>query len=281
MRYSRSLLVAAAAIVSVSLAGMAQAQGQARARRTPPAAPPGTPGGAPNAAAPNAPGPDARGERPRERRAGDRERLAGGGSPASGLLRLRNQLALTDDQVKRLEALQNANVPRRNPADELRARADLMDAMQGEGNLSAARAAMDRMNKVRTDRAVAQLKLRQDARAVLTADQKGKLDNMRAMRGDRQRMVAQGRGFGPGAGRGFAPGARGRDFGPGARMRQPMGRPQGPGMRQQFGPPNRGQMGPGIPPRMRRGGEELDSLSLNESRPDPRLGADMQLPPNG
>lgn len=205
-----------------------------------------------------------------------------GGSPASALLRLRTQLTLTDDQVKRLEALQNANVPRRNQADELRARADLMDAMQGDGNLSAARAAMDRMHKVRTDRAVAQLKLRQDARAVLTADQKSKLDNMRAAMGDRrQRMVAQGRGgFGPGAGRGaFRPGARGRDFvPPGVRMRQPG--PGAPGMRQQYGPP-RGQMGPGgMGPRMRRGGEELDSLSQNESRQDPRLGFDAPTPPN-
>lgn len=279
MRHSRSMLVAAATIMSVSLAGIAHAQGQPRARRTPPAAPPGAgaPGAAPNAAAPGARG---------ERRGVARERLAGGGSPASGLLRLRSQLALTDDQVKRLESLRGANVPQRNPSEELRAQADLMDAMKGDGNLAAARAAMDRMHKVRTDRAVAQLKLRQDARAVLTADQKTKLDNMRGAFGERrQRMVAQGRGgFGPGAGRGgFGPGARGRDFGPGARMRQPG--PGMPGMRQQGGPP-RGQMGPGgmgpggMGPRMRRGGEELDSVSINESRRDPRLGPDAPLPPN-
>lgn len=216
MRHSRSILVAAATIVSVSLAGIAQAQGQPRARRTPPAAPPGA--GA-SGAAPNATVPDTRGER----RGVARERLAGG-SPASSLLRLRSQLALTDDQVKRLEALRGANVPPHNPAEALRAQADLMDAMKGDGNLAAARAAMDRMHKLRTDRAVAQLKLRQDARAILTADQKTKLDNMRGAFGERrQRMVAQGRGgFGPGAHRGgFGPGARGRDFTPGMRMRQP------------------------------------------------------------
>ena len=45
--------------------------------------------------------------------------------PASNLLRMRERLELTDDQVKRLEALQSAPRPQRNESDVLRARADL------------------------------------------------------------------------------------------------------------------------------------------------------------
>lgn len=278
MRHSRTMLVAAATILSVTLAGMANAQGQARARRTPPAGQPGSgsPGGTPAAPGPDGAVNGARNRGPGRDGAGDGMRF-GGGSPAAALLRLKGPLALTDDQVKRLEALQGANVPRRNAADELRARADLLDATQGDGNLSAARTAMDRMNKLRTDRAIAQLKLRQDARAVLTAEQKTKLDNFRTMGARRQRMVASGRAqmFGRGE-----MGARGRGF------MAPRG---GPGMRQQFGPPMGppgGRMGPGMGPgmaprmgpgdggmmpRMRRGGE-MDSAAIH--------GQDGQLPPN-
>lgn len=129
----------------------------------------------------------------------DSARVTGVG-PAAGILRLRGYLSLSDDQVKRLEGLNQASVPGVDVAEMLRARADLLEANKGDGNLNAARAAMDRMNKLRTDRAVAQLKLRQDARAVLTAEQKARLDNL----GARQRGMVAGRGQGAAWGRGNA-----------------------------------------------------------------------------
>ncbi len=102
-----------------------------------------------------------------------------GGNPAARMLRLRQQLNLTDEQVQKLETLAKADAPRRNAADALRARADLMDAMQGDGNLSAARAALDKMSRLRNEQVLAGLKQRQDARAVLTADQRRIVDNAR------------------------------------------------------------------------------------------------------
>jgi len=273
MRQARTLLVAAAAVISVSVAGSAAAQGTVRPRRPAPAGQPGSatgPGGVDRApqGAPSRVGPNAA--------PGARAQAMMGAGPAAGLLRLRNQLSLTDDQVKRLEALQNATVPRLNPADALRARADLMDATRGDGDLAAARAAMDRMHSLRTDRAVARLKMQQDARAVLTADQKNKFDNLRAARGERLRMVAQAR----------RSGATPRAMAPGARMRQPMRQPMRPqmgpgmpGMRPQVGPQRGGPVGPGaMTPRMRRGGEGSDSASLPGLQPGMGLGTDAQHP---
>ncbi len=125
------------------------------------------------------PGLDGDGMTPRAGRHGGGQR-----SPATAFLRMRQQLDLTDDQVKRLEALQAAPMPQRNESDLLRARADLMDATRGDGNLGAARAALEKMSRVRTEQMLAGLKSRQDARSVLTAAQKTKIDNLRGqMRG--------------------------------------------------------------------------------------------------
>ena len=96
------------------------------------------------------------------------------------LIGMKAQLELTDDQVRKLEALRNGPHPRRNKSELLRARADMMDAMQGDGDLPKARAAMDKMSRLRNDEQLARLKERQDVRSVLTASQKTKLDNMRA-----------------------------------------------------------------------------------------------------
>lgn len=96
---------------------------------------------------------------------------------------MRSQLALDDAQVKRLEALGSTR-PERNDANMLRARADMMEAMRGEGNLRAARAAMDRMHTLQADEQIGRLKARQDARAVLTPAQRGQADRFAgAMRG--------------------------------------------------------------------------------------------------
>lgn len=159
-----------------------------------------------------------------------------GGNPAAQMLRLRQQLNLTDEQVQKLETLAKVDAPRRNEADALRARADLMDAMQGDGNLSAARAALDKMSRLRNEQVVAGLKQRQDARAVLTADQRRIVDNARqrlrgvAMRegGMRQRAVRQRA-------------VRGQQF-RGQQFRgQPGWAPRGPQVR---GPQFRGPQGP-------------------------------------
>jgi len=173
-----------------------------------------------------------------------------GGGAAGMLLRMKTQLELTDDQVKRLQALQSAPKAKPNASDMLRARADMMDATQGDADLTKARVALDRMSKLRNDEAIARMKERQDVRNVLTAAQKTKLDNMRgAMRGMmRNRMrdgmrkgMLKGQRNGRGPGRGFGPGAPGGG-------RAGMGGDMGGGM-----PPNgmgRGMSPTGAPPMM-------------------------------
>ncbi|WP_310568884.1 Spy/CpxP family protein refolding chaperone [Gemmatimonas sp.] len=183
----------------------------------------------------------------------------GGGHPAAMLLRARTQLELTDDQVKRLEALAAAPAPKSNATDMMRAQADLLDATQGDGNLTGARAALDKLSRLRNDQLLARIKSQQDVRAVLTTTQKTKVDNMRqqlrsrvgakrqrGMRqgglpqgGMRQRGMRQGRGqMGPG----MMPG-----MGPGMMPGHPQGGPQGP----------QGPM-----PRMRRGGDVPDTAPV-------------------
>jgi hypothetical protein len=181
------------------------------------------------------------------------------------LLGLRAQLSLTDDQVKRLEALRDAAPPKPNTADMLRARADLMEATQGDGNLTAARAALDKMSRLRTEQMLTGLKARQDARAVLTSAQKTKLDGMRQQLASRARKAIRNRAMGgrrtggpafrgrgpqPGFGAGFqGPQIRRRVMeGPGGEQRVieeriirgsdgPSGGPQGPMMLRREGRP--------------------------------------------
>ncbi len=155
-----------------------------------------------------------------------------GGVPAAQLLRLRDQLVLTEEQVKRLETL--AESQRKaltvSPGQTLRLRADLMDAMAGDGNPTAARAALDKMSAARNERIVAGMRARQEARAVLTPAQVSKLETQRNARG----------GARPGM-----PGQRGRQGVRGARGPQRGGAMVGP---RQGGPGVRGVMpgrGPG------------------------------------
>jgi hypothetical protein len=136
----------------------------------------------------------------------------------------------------------------------MRARADLMEAMQGDGNLAGARAALDKMSRARNEALVARLKVRQDVRSVLTPAQKTKVDNMRrALRG-RMGAARAGRMGKGGMRQGGARGGmnrggmnRGGDRARGGRM--------GPGMMPGM-MPGVPQGGPqGAMPRMRRGGE--------------------------
>ncbi|HLU24552.1 MAG TPA: Spy/CpxP family protein refolding chaperone [Longimicrobiales bacterium] len=128
--------------------------------------------------------------------------FAGADVPAANLLRLRDALALSDDQVRRLEALaaQQRNQLKPPTADLLRARADLIDATSGEIDVAAARRALERMAKLRTDAAVARLEAQRAARDVLTSEQRSRLDALRPTR----------RGMGRGIGM-DGPGMRGRD----------------------------------------------------------------------
>jgi Spy/CpxP family protein refolding chaperone len=179
-------------------------------------------------------GPAADGQPPR---ASDAAPMRVGGTPADLLVRAREQLVLTEEQVTRLEAL--AAAQRRalaaTPGQHLRLRADLLDAMAGEGNPQAARTALDKISAARNERLVAQLRARQEARAVLTDAQRARVDAVRtdawrggvmraqAMRAQAMRAQAMRSGAGrmgrPGA---MRPGAMGPGaMGPGARGQRP------------------------------------------------------------
>ena len=130
----------------------------------------------------------------------------GAGSPATALLRMREGLNLTDEQVRRLQAIESSANRAPNSAEMLRARADLMEAMRGDGNIDAARAAMERMNRLRTEQALAGLKARQDARSILTPEQRSRAEGvLGGGRGMELRNREMGRG---GAALRQAPGAR-------------------------------------------------------------------------
>lgn len=152
------------------------------------------------------------------------------GLPAARVLQMRGALALSDDQIKRLETLAASQRTTLEPnrGAMLRARADMADAMKGEGNLEAARAALDKMSRLHNDEVIAHLKAMQDTRAVLTAEQR---DTMRAMMPMGMRMGMHH----PGAG---GPNGMGGPGSPGVR------RPGGPGARLQGGPPPDGDEHP-------------------------------------
>ncbi len=235
----RSHLFLAAAVAGLAFSSGAAAQG------------PGGPGGArPRGTQGGAPGTTR----------GDAAQATGRlrGNPAAMLLRMRSRLSLTDDQVKTLEALQNRPSPKPNASDRLRAQADLMDAIQGDGNLAKARTALDRLSALRNEQMMVALRQRQEARAVLTTTQKTTLDNLRQQRGGKAR-----RGRGP-----YGRGQGGRG----------MGRGLGP----------RGQLGPGMGARGMRGqgmgatGMGQPPVGANRTRRrDMMPPAGPELPPDG
>jgi len=148
------------------------------------------------------------------------------------LLRARQQLALTEDQVKRLEALASAPAPKSNASDRMRAQADLLDAAQGDGNMAGARAALDKLSRVRNDQLLARIKTQQDVRAVLTPVQRAKIDNRRQQLRNRAGANRQGgmrqggKRQGPGQmGPGMMPGNPQGPLGPMPRMRRGGGTP--------------------------------------------------------
>jgi Spy/CpxP family protein refolding chaperone len=196
----------------------------------------------------------------------------GAGHPAAMLLRASTQLELTDDQVKRLEALASAPAPKSNASDMMRAQADLLDATQGDGNIAGARAALDKLSRLRNDQMLARIKTQQDVRAVLTPVQRTKVDNVRRQlrnragatrtRGMRQGGIGKGGGRQGGMRQGRGQNGPGRGQQGGVRGGRPMGGQMGPGMMPGMmpGSPQGPQGGPQGPmPRMRRGGDMPDS----------------------
>jgi Spy/CpxP family protein refolding chaperone len=130
-----------------------------------------------------------------------------GGSPAAMLAHMKTPLNLTDDQVKRLEALAVSQKAALEPnaGAMLRAQADLADARKGEGDLVATRKALEKLAALRVDGAMAHFKAMQEARAVLTAEQKEKLPAMRGA------MMGRGGPGGPGMRGGMHGGMMGPD----------------------------------------------------------------------
>lgn len=139
-------------------------------------------------------------------------RADGGGSPAAMILSQREKLGLTDDQVNRLETLKAAFVSAEPaPADLMKLRQDLAAASQGEANISAARAAMNKINEATTNALVARLEAHNKARAVLNADQQAQFDAAEMRRPMAGMMMGMG---GPGGGPPGAGGRGGRRGGP-------------------------------------------------------------------
>ncbi|MBI4521704.1 MAG: Spy/CpxP family protein refolding chaperone [Gemmatimonadetes bacterium] len=200
-RWARGLIIAAGVALASAPAGWAQGP-------VPPA-PPVPPG---PGMQPGGPGmPDMPGMRGMMRRMqirpGQTGPRAAVGAPAEAILRARERLSLTDEQVTRLQALAESQREALQPptADLMRARADLLEATQGNIDLNAARVALDRLSRLRNDATLARLRARQEALNVLTPEQRSQLESAGPQRFER-------RGFAPSPDRlrrpGFAPGPR-------------------------------------------------------------------------
>lgn len=101
--------------------------------------------------------------------------------PASAVLYYRTELALTDSQVAKLEALAGAQTAALSKATAayLRAEADLIDAARGE-DLVLRRSALEKRSKLAIDGEITRLKSEKEARAVLTASQRTALSALEA-----------------------------------------------------------------------------------------------------
>lgn len=110
-------------------------------------------------------------------------RRAEGNSPAAQILGQREKLGLTDDQVARLEALKALFATKElAAADMAKLREELTRASRGEANISAARAALSKINAAQDEVIIARLEAHNLARAVLNADQQVTFDAVEARR---------------------------------------------------------------------------------------------------
>ena len=200
MRHAFTLTAAAMLVV----AGATASRAQARPRNPQP-----NPGPAADAARPMQPG---------------MPMHMPGGPPAAHVLQMKEMLGLSDDQVKRLETLAASQRTTLEPnrGAMLRAEADMADAMKGEGNLDAVRAAMDKMSRLHNDEAIAHMKAMQDARSVLTAEQRDKLRGMMMGMRMQHRDAGGPHGMGPGM---QHPDGHGMQHRGGPGMRRPGGQP--------------------------------------------------------
>lgn len=202
------------------------------------------------------------------------------GHPAAAVLRMREQLQLDDAQVQRLENLRQNALPRVSESALMRARADLLDATRGDGNPDAARAALERINRIHVDQQVARIRARKDARDVLTAQQKTQLEQM-------ERRVVDRRNdrIGPNGRANVRPSRPGQPRGmQGMRPRMDDG-PGGPARRGFQGPPPARRRGlQGQPPTQRRGPEadsRPDRSSRSPETPSPSAPSSAPVDRNG
>ncbi len=103
--------------------------------------------------------------------------FVGPGAPAM-MLQHRTQLDLTDAQVQRLEtiaATERREMQRLAP-ELMRAHADYVEATAGDMDLDRAHQAMRRMTELHTDMMMARLRARQQARQLLSPEQRTRFD---------------------------------------------------------------------------------------------------------
>lgn len=107
----------------------------------------------------------------------------------------RKMLKLSDDQVRRLEAVMagEQKAVAKTSGDRLRAAADLVDAINNNINLDQARAAMNRLGQLRTEAVIAHLWAWKESQKILTSEQKEKITlAMTCMAGMHRMMMMRG-----------------------------------------------------------------------------------------
>jgi hypothetical protein len=124
----------------------------------------------------------------------------------------RRMLKLSDDQVRRLEAVAEGErkAVAKTAAERLRAAADLVDAINNGINLDQARAALNRLGQLRTEAVIAHLWAWKESQKILTSGQKEKITlamtcmagmhRMMMMRGGKGGVMLRGRAYGMGHG---------------------------------------------------------------------------------
>lgn len=106
----------------------------------------------------------------------------------------RTELGLSSTQVQRLDslaAMQQRSMQRLMP-QMMRGMADLMEATSGDIDVTAARAAHDRVAKIHSDMLVSRLEAMKAARAVLTPAQRTRWQAMAAQHGGMMGMMMGG-----------------------------------------------------------------------------------------
>ena len=98
-----------------------------------------------------------------------------------GILQLRKELELTDEQVAKIQEIVKNSREVTGPGAGRENRQALRDAVE-KGDEAAVRAAADKIAKDITDRALNQIKVREEVHKVLTSEQLKKLEEIKAER---------------------------------------------------------------------------------------------------